>query len=88
VTIGFPVYNGGTQFEAALDAIRAQSWRALDILISDNASTDETESICRRAAAEDRRIRYERQSQNIGPTGNFTFVRRQRRSSALDLGPP
>ena len=79
MTIGFPVYNGGTQFEAALDAIRAQSWRNLDILISDNASTDGTEDVCRRAAAEDARIRYVRQPQNIGPTANFAFVRRQRR---------
>jgi glycosyltransferase involved in cell wall biosynthesis len=79
VTIGFPVYNGGEQFEAALDAIRAQTWRNLDILISDNASTDQTEATCRRAAAEDDRIRYVRQPRNIGPTGNFNFVRQQRR---------
>ena len=79
MTIGFPVYNGGGQFEAALNAIRAQTWQNLDILISDNASTDETEAICLRAAAEDERIRYVRQPRNIGPTANFTFVRRQRK---------
>src|SRR6185369_11322776 len=79
VTIGFPVYNGGEQFEAALAAIRAQTWRNLDILISDNASTDQTEAICRRAAAEDERIRYVRQAENIGAFGNFNFVRRERR---------
>src|SRR3954452_19417915 len=79
VTIGFPVYNGGEQFEAALDALRAQTWRNLDILISDNASTDQTEAICRRAAAEGDRIRYVRQPRNLGPTGNFNFVRKQRK---------
>jgi glycosyltransferase involved in cell wall biosynthesis len=79
VTIGFPVYNGGERFEAALGAIRAQTWRNLDILISDNASTDRTEAVCRRAASEDPRIRYVRQPRNVGPIANFTFVRRQRR---------
>jgi glycosyltransferase involved in cell wall biosynthesis len=79
VTVGFPVYNGGQQFEAALSAIREQTWRNLDILISDNASTDETEGVCRRAAEQDERIRYVRQLKNIGPTANFAFVRHQRR---------
>jgi glycosyltransferase involved in cell wall biosynthesis len=79
VTIGFPVYNGGEQFEAALAALRAQTWTNLDILISDNASTDHTEAVCRRAAEEDPRIRYIRQPKNIGPTANFNLVRRERR---------
>ncbi|WP_315863365.1 glycosyltransferase [Thermosynechococcus sp. QS41] len=39
-----------------------------------NASTDETEAICREYAAKDKRIRYVRQAQNLGAAANFKYV--------------
>jgi GT2 family glycosyltransferase len=43
-------------------------------VISDNASTDGTEAICRRYAVADPRIRYVRRATNIGGPRNFCYV--------------
>jgi glycosyltransferase involved in cell wall biosynthesis len=51
------------------------------LIIGDNASSDETESICREYAARDSRIRYYRHSENLGAAGNFLFVFNQARGS-------
>ncbi len=64
------------QFEALL----GQTFEDLELIISDNASTDATEEICRDFAARDKRIRYFRQERNIGAFPNHTFVLDQSRS--------
>lgn len=74
VTIGMPVYNGGSYFEVALSSILNQSFHDVQIIISDNASSDNTEEICRRYAAKDVRITYVRQIKNVGAERNFDFV--------------
>ena len=74
VSIGMPVYNGVPFLNEALDSILAQTYRDFELVISDNASTDETESICRAYAASDPRIRYYRQQENLGAMPNFNRV--------------
>lgn len=74
VSIGMPVYNGAKFIEAALDSLLAQTFEDFELIISDNASTDLTESICRSYAARDRRIRYYRQEHNRGSVWNFNHV--------------
>lgn len=74
VTLGLPVYNGEKYVEAVVRGMQAQTWQRLELLISDNASTDSTGTICRRLAAEDPRIRYVRQADNIGAAANFAFL--------------
>lgn len=74
VAIGLPVYNGANYLAAALDSIIAQSFGDFDLLISDNASTDETEEICRAYARRDQRIRYIRQPQNVGAAANYNLL--------------
>jgi glycosyltransferase involved in cell wall biosynthesis len=71
VSIGLPVFNGGRYLRPALDALLAQTFRDFELVIVDNASTDETEAICRHHAARDQRIRYERNPRNIGASGSF-----------------
>lgn len=73
-TVGMPVYNGEKYLPAALDSVREQDEADLEIVISDNASTDATEEICRAAAAEDDRIRYVRHERNGGGRWNFNQV--------------
>ena len=51
-----------------------QSFGDIEIIVSDNASTDATQDIVRGLAAQDKRIRYVRQQINIGANGNYTFV--------------
>ena len=69
-----PVYNGAKYIRAAVDSLLAQTFADFELIISDNASTDGTETICREYAARDRRVRYTRQNENYGPFLNFKFV--------------
>lgn len=74
VSIGMPVYNGEPFIKEALDSLLTQTFTDFELIISDNASTDGTEAICREYAAKDKRIRYIRQTENRGATANFQFV--------------
>ena len=79
VTIGLPVRNGEATLPHALDSVRSQTFGDFELIISDNGSTDETESICRAYAERDKRIRYYRQDANLGAARNFNFTFEQAR---------
>jgi glycosyltransferase involved in cell wall biosynthesis len=74
VSIGLPVYNGERYLEEALESLVAQTYTDFEIVISDNASTDRTEDICRSFADRDARVRYTRADVNRGGTWNFNRV--------------
>lgn len=74
VSIGIPVYNGENYLDDALWSLRRQTMSDLEIIISDNASTDRTEAICREHASADRRIRYVRNPRNLGAAANYNRV--------------
>lgn len=74
ISIGMPVFNGDLFISEALDSLLAQTFNDFELIISDNCSTDATESICRKYAAKDQRIRYLRQVKNRGASFNFKLV--------------
>jgi glycosyltransferase involved in cell wall biosynthesis len=74
VSIGMPVRDGEQFIRQALDSILAQTYTHLEVIVSDNASTDKTGAICRDYAARDQRIRYYRNEVNIGAIANFCRV--------------
>src|SRR3989344_8502719 len=74
VSVGMPVYNGARYLHAALDSLVAQTYPHFELIISDNASTDETEKICRAYAQKDSRVRYFRQEQSIGVVAQPDFL--------------
>jgi glycosyltransferase involved in cell wall biosynthesis len=74
VSIVIPVFNGENYLREAITSILLQSYRDFELVISDNASTDATESICRKFCLQDPRIRYIRQSANIGAARNFNIL--------------
>ena len=74
VSIGLPTYNRVALLERAIDSVLAQTHRAVELIVSDNASTDRTEELCRARAARDSRLRFVRQPENRGPTANFNAV--------------
>jgi glycosyltransferase involved in cell wall biosynthesis len=80
LTVGLPVYNGERFVTETLDSLLGQSFSDFELLISDNASTDGTEEICRAYAARDPRIRYVRQARNIGCNPNHNFLVSQART--------
>ena len=71
VSIGLPVFNGAMYIQHALDSLLAQSYANFELNISDNASTDGTEEICRVYAAKDPRVHYYRHAHNVGFMGNW-----------------
>jgi glycosyltransferase involved in cell wall biosynthesis len=79
LSIGLPVYNGERYLAEALEALLAQTYTDFELIISDNASNDATEEICRAYAERDERIRYIRQPVNIGCDPNHHFVTEQAR---------
>ncbi len=74
LSIGLPVYNGEEYLAESLEALLGQTYEDFELVISDNASTDGTEDICRRYAKQDPRIRYIRLPRNIGAAPNHNHV--------------
>jgi glycosyltransferase involved in cell wall biosynthesis len=74
VSIGMPVYNGEAFIREALDSLLMQTYADYELIISDNASTDGTEAICREYVVKDARISYVRQAKNRGYAANFQFL--------------
>lgn len=74
VTIGMPIFNGGRYLKEALEAALSQTYPNLEIIISDNGSTDDTEEVCRAYATRHPSVRYIRQPVNLGMNGNFNFL--------------
>jgi glycosyltransferase involved in cell wall biosynthesis len=75
VTIGLPVYNGGEYLAPAIESLLSQTHLDIRLLISDNASTDGSERVCRAFAERDPRVTYERLTNNIGGIANHQRVR-------------
>ena len=71
LSIGVPVYNGERYLAEALDSALSQEYTPLEIVISDNGSTDSTPDICRRYE-HDARVRSVRSSETIDPIANFS----------------
>jgi glycosyltransferase involved in cell wall biosynthesis len=74
VSIGLPVRNAGGRIAEVVRSVLAQDHTDLELLITDNASTDDTEAVCRELAAADSRINYHRQPRNIGLLNNFVYA--------------
>ncbi len=74
VTIGLAVYNEAPFIEETLAAVINQTFRNITILVSDNASTDDTLEIVQRLARTDDRIVLIRNSENVGSLNNHMQI--------------
>lgn len=78
VSVGIPTYNRPDGLRRSLECIVGQTYSNLEIIVSDNASTNPRVAIvAAEFQARDSRIRYVRQPANFGPTENFRFVLRE-----------
>lgn len=84
VSIGLPVYNGEVFLAETLNSILSQTFQDFELIICDNASTDQTQEICRKFARQDERIRYYRNEANLGAAKNFNRVFSLARGSILN----
>lgn len=74
LSIGMPIYDGERYLHDALDSLIAQTFTDFELIISDNASTDKTQDICKAYQNKDRRIRYYRNDENRGAAWNYNRV--------------
>ena len=74
VSFGVPVYNGADQIRECLDCLCNQTLQDIEIVVSDNASTDGTAAIVQEFAARDPRVRLVQQATNVGLMNNFKAV--------------
>jgi glycosyltransferase involved in cell wall biosynthesis len=73
VSVILPVRNGSPMLELVLRGILGQTYTNIEVLISDNASSDSTPEICRGAMYRDSRVRYVRQPNQIAASENFFY---------------
>ncbi|MEU4572370.1 glycosyltransferase family 2 protein [Nonomuraea sp. NPDC023979] len=76
VSIALPVRNGADRLEGVVRSVLAQDHPDVELVISDNASTDGTEELCRDLAAGDPRVVYHRHPENVGLLNNFVHAAR------------
>lgn len=74
VSIGVPVRNEEKFLKESLEALLAQDYPNVEILISDNASDDGTSIIAKHFAKTHPNVTYHRFSTNVGPAENFRKV--------------
>lgn len=74
VFIGMPVYNGERFIKEAIDSLLEQSFKDFTLFISDDASTDGTQEICKEYTKKDSRVIYFRQPKNLGMFPSFRFI--------------
>ena len=74
LSVGLPVYNGQRFVGKAIESILNQDFEDFELIVSDNASTDDTGHICRQYARMDKRIRYYRNEVNVGAAPNHNRV--------------
>ncbi len=72
VTIGMPTYNRADGYlKEAITSALGQTYKNLEIIVSDNCSTDGTDLFFK--SIQDPRLTYVRQEQNIGPINNYNY---------------
>jgi glycosyltransferase involved in cell wall biosynthesis len=75
VSVGIPTYNRPESLRRTLASITKQTYLNIEIIVSDNASTDpKVQQVITEFVSHDSRIINVRQSSNIGMIGNFKFV--------------
>jgi glycosyltransferase involved in cell wall biosynthesis len=80
VSICIPAYNHGRFLGAAIESALSQTWTDLEVVVSDNRSTDDTAAVVAPFVRRDTRVRYELASTHVGMADSFN------RSVALARG--
>ncbi|MGW3067961.1 glycosyltransferase family 2 protein, partial [Streptomyces sp. NPDC001130] len=65
-TVTVIVFNDAERLPRAVESLRAQTHANIEIIISDDHSTDDTPTVARRLEAQDDRVRYLRLPENSG----------------------
>ena len=82
VSVLMAVYNGEAFLSTAIESVLLQQMSDLELIISDNISTDSTSDIARRYAEQDHRVKYFRNTEHVSATENFNLCYRRAEQSS------
>ena len=82
-----PTWNAANFIESSLVSLQAQTYPNLKILISDDASTDDTVEICRQMTSADVRVDMYVQPKNIGWVNNVNDLLHRARGTYFFVAP-
>ena len=71
VSICIPVYNRPELIKRALDSCLNQTYKNIEIVVVDDASTDNTPEVVKSYAAKDARVKYYQNEKNLGMVPNW-----------------
>ncbi|MEO8330916.1 MAG: glycosyltransferase [Gallionella sp.] len=74
ISVCIPVYNGEKYVAETINSVQRQTYPNIEILIQDNASTDNTGPILQSLAIHDSRLFIERNDRNCGMAGNWNLA--------------
>jgi hypothetical protein len=83
ISVLIPTYNYARYLPEAIESVLAQDFADIEIIISDDASTDDSAAVIRRYAAKDSRIRFELHPANLGMVANWNWCLQQARGEYL-----
>jgi GT2 family glycosyltransferase len=83
VSVCIPVHNGAAFVAGAVESVLAQTFVDFELVVLDNASTDETPSILERY--DDVRMRVIRHASNVGAIANFNAALREARGEWVKI---
>ncbi|MCZ6678499.1 MAG: glycosyltransferase family A protein [Candidatus Poribacteria bacterium] len=84
ITIGIPTYNRARSYlPETLESALAQTYPEIEVVVSDNGSTDDTQAVVK--SYDDPRIRYFKQQPPVTPNDNFNFCLQQARGAYFSL---
>lgn len=74
VSIGIPTYNRSVLLKRSIESALKQDYENLEVIVSDNASTDHTKELCQIYCDKDPRFKFIHHQTNLGPSKNFAEV--------------
>nr|VFJ62077.1 MAG: Glycosyl transferase family 2 [Candidatus Kentron sp. DK] len=83
ISVLIPTYNYARYLPEAIESVLKQDWQDLEVLISDDASTDESANVIARYAAIDNRIRVKIHLANMGMVENWNWCLSQARGEYI-----
>lgn len=85
VSVGIPTHNRSSYLKLAVESVLNQSYADLELIVSDDQSTDDTESVV--ASFGDNRVQYKRTSARLGVPRNWNECVRLSRGELFALLP-
>lgn len=72
ISVLIPTFNRADMLNKCIESVLRQTYKNIEIIVSDNASSDNTEILMQKLLIKDVRIQYHRNKENIGLMANFS----------------